>query len=296
MPNEQSNGLLKDFTKWLHEDGKAVKTIESYVNDVEKFQQFLTTTEETGPLTRYGVVQYRQWMDNQLAISTINKKINSLKVFNDFLIEAKHLEHQVVFPRKDQVKVAHGSEKKVKVLDEHQVNQLLAYVENGKKVSKRNKAITYVLLYCGLRVSELCSLTVDDMDFLSRVVTVRGKGGKYREVGLRQDVIDVVKEYMKEERVQNPHHESKYLFLSQRSPKMHREAVGYWMRKVGEELGFHLHPHKLRHTLFTKLVKSGSGVDLSLIRDIAGHSLLQTTAQFYFHHSREEKQNALDSL
>lgn len=80
--------LLGAFKQWLTEEGKSPKTIESYVGDVEGFQKYLTekAVDTSQPLSRFSFVRYKQHLlDNEYAIATINKKINSLKVYNDFL-------------------------------------------------------------------------------------------------------------------------------------------------------------------------------------------------------------------
>ncbi|WP_039042123.1 site-specific integrase [Sporosarcina sp. ZBG7A] len=77
--------LLTNFEQWLLEERRAPKTIESYGSDVKGFQKFLNekAANETQPLSRFSFVRYKQHLlDKQFAVSTINKKINSLKVFN----------------------------------------------------------------------------------------------------------------------------------------------------------------------------------------------------------------------
>lgn len=70
--------ILKDFEQWLLEDGKSPKTVESYCNDVKQFQKYVQQVNEDALLTGYLFVRYKQYlMDENFAISTINKKVNS---------------------------------------------------------------------------------------------------------------------------------------------------------------------------------------------------------------------------
>ncbi|WP_263597253.1 tyrosine-type recombinase/integrase [Metabacillus idriensis] len=101
----------------------------------------------------------------------------------------------------------------MEALSDEQVEQILFYVENRNKVSIRNKLIVYLLLYPGVRVSELVSIKIADVDFLTSQLTVIGKGGKRREIGLRQDV-QLVRVYMKEERSGSNFPHSDYLLVS----------------------------------------------------------------------------------
>lgn len=74
-------------------------------------------------------------------------------------------------------------------------------------------------------MSELCALRMSDVDRLSATLHVLGKGGKYREVPLRNDVIELITEYVTGERRTSPFADGQYLLLSQRATKLHRDAV-----------------------------------------------------------------------
>ncbi|WDH82266.1 tyrosine-type recombinase/integrase [Paenibacillus urinalis] len=290
------NELSLAFKRWLFEEGRAEKTIESYVGDVVAFQKYLgeKAADPGQPLSRFAFVRYKQHLvDEHFAMATINKKINSLKVYNDFLLQKGWVGESYIQLKKDQVKIAAGSEQIVEALTEDQVDTLLHFLERPK-VSVRNKAMCYLLLYGGLRVSELVGIKRQDIDFLTSSLLVMGKGGKVREVSLRQDVMDLMKQYLKGERARSEHAESEYLFLSQRSPKVHQDAVRNWLSMVSRELGFKLYPHLFRHTFCTRLLKKG--VDLTTVSKLAGHSTVNMTAKFYIQTTRQEKQNAVDQL
>lgn len=285
-----------EFEQWLFTEGKAAKTIESYVNDVKGFQSYLQEKLKDVPvLSRFSFVRYKEHlMKEGYAISTINKKINSLKVYNDFLRTKGHLSESFIQLKRDRIKIAAGSEDNVDALLDVQIEQLLFYVENRNKVSTRNKLIVYLLLYTGVRVSELVGIKIADVDFLTSQLTVIGKGGKRREIGLRQDVLQLVRDYMREERSGANFSHSDYLLVSQRAEKMHRDAVRDWLAKISQELGFKLHPHLFRHTFCTRLLKKG--VDLTTVSKLAGHSTVNMTAKFYIQTTKQEKMDAVNLL
>lgn len=284
------------FSNWLFSEGKAVKTIESYVNDVKGFQAYLQEKlKDDAVLSRFSFVRYKEHLVKKgFAVSTINKKINSLKVYNDFLRTKGVVSESFIQLKRDRIKVAAGSEDTVDALSEEQVEKLLFYVENRNKVSTRNKLIVYLLLYTGVRVSELVGIQLADIDFLTNHLKIVGKGGKRREIGLRQDVLSLIRQYMKEERSESVFHHSDYLLVSQRAEKMHRDAVRDWLAKISNELGFKLHPHLFRHTFCTRLLKKG--VDLTTVSRLAGHSTVNMTAKFYIQTTRQEKMDALQLL
>ncbi|ARD48836.1 site-specific integrase [Sporosarcina sp. P33] len=288
---------LIDFQSWLEDDGKAAKTVETYLGNIKHYYGFLN---ENGSgveqlLSRALVVRYIKYLEKEkYAISSINAKVTSLLAFNKFLLEQKEVDRIFVSLRKDQVKVAAGSEQIVEAFLPEEVEELLTYVENEQKVSLRNKAIVYLLLYGGMRISELCSIQMADMDFLTRTLFIKGKGGKYREIMLRQDVVEVVQEYIKTERSQSKFQLSPYLFVSNRSEKIVRDAVNSWMKKVSKEIGFKVYPHKFRRTFVTFLLKKQ--VPITTVAKLTGHYSISVLEKHYNFVSRSTKQQAVDLL
>jgi integrase/recombinase XerD len=291
------NEPAESFQQWLTEEGRAPKTIESYVGDIRSFQNYLAekAADESQPLSRFSFVRYKQHLlERKFAIATINKKINSLKVYNDFLQKKELVDEGYIQLKRDRVQIAVGSEHVVTALSEEEVERLLFFLEDTKKVSIRNKLIAYLLLYCGLRVSELVKIQLADIDLMIATLRVRGKGGKIREISVRQDVMQLIKQYQPGERMQSPFRESGYLLLSQRSEKMHRDAVRDWLAIISEDVGIKLHPHLFRHSFCTRLLKRG--VDLITVSKLAGHATVNMTAKFYIQTTRQEKKNAVDKL
>lgn len=208
---------IEAFEQWLFEEGRAPRTIESYVSDVKGFQQFLKekAASEELPLSRFSFVRFKEHLlQKNFAVATINKKVNSLKVYNDFLRTTGVLSESIIVMKRDQIHIALGSEAAVTSLSEEQMEQLLFFVENRNKVSTRNKLIVYLMLYTGVRVSELVDLKIREIDFLTSHLQVTGKGGKRREIGLKSEVLRLVREYIKEERSASVFHQSGYLKLA----------------------------------------------------------------------------------
>ncbi|URM33402.1 tyrosine-type recombinase/integrase [Cytobacillus firmus] len=291
------NDLVQAFQQWLNEEGRAPKTIESYIGDVKSYQQFLyeKAVDDAQPLSRFSFVRYKQYLlERLLAVSTINKKINSLKVYNDFLLKKAIIHESLIQLKRDRVQIASGSEHVVTALSEEEVERLLFYLEDHTKVRIRNKLMVYILLYTGVRVSELVNIKLADIDILTAILTVRGKGGKVREISMRQDVLQLIKQYQQGERIDSRFYGSEYLLVSQRSEKMHRDSVRDWLAKISNEIGIKLHPHLFRHTFATRLLRKG--VDLTTVSKLTGHSTINMTAKFFIQTTRQEKQNAVDKL
>jgi len=289
--------VIQQFEQSLIENGIAPKTIESYVGDVRSFCVFLTGmgVSDLGDFKRFYVVSYKNHLvDQKYAIATINKKINSLQAYNLFLIERGLTTEMAVTLRKDRIKVAAGSEGEVEVFSEQEVNQLLFFAQDESKVSLRNRLILWLLLYTGVRVSELCGIEMRDIDYLTSTLRVTGKGGKYREIPLRSDLVDLIKDYVRTERQQSRFANSPHLMLSQRAEKLHKDAVNTILEQWEKQLGFKMYPHKFRHTFCSRLLKKG--VPLTTVSKLAGHAHIQTTAHYYINTSKQDKELAVNLL
>jgi integrase/recombinase XerD len=289
--------FVEKFRRHLKEDGKCPKTIESYVGDIAGFVAYIENmgVKFQGELKRFYVTSFRNYLiESRYGTATINKKINSIQSFNVFLMRNRHTSEIVVDLRKDRMKVAFGSEKQVEVFSEKQVERMLFYIQNKDKVSRRDRMIILLLMYTGVRVSELCDIRVRNIDFLTGHLRVLGKGGKVREVPLKEEVVESIREYISE-RSGSQFGDSEHLILGQRGA-LKRDAVNTLLEKHGKELqlGVKLKPHTFRHTFCTRLV--GKGVPLTTVSKLAGHSSVETTAKFYINSSKEEKMRAVSLL
>ena len=285
------------YETYLMEEGKVESTIDSYVGDIRGFLEFLESKKVSfrGNLTRLYITSYKIHLtENGYSVNTINKKINSLHSFNFFLVSKNLCTEKVVYPNKDKIKIARGSEKEIDVFSDEEVERILFYLEDSSRVSIRDKGVILILLYTGLRVSELVNLKVQDIDFLTSTLKVVGKGGKYREVPLKMEVSEGIKEYMEKERQAHKYSSSEYLFLTQRAGKMDKDTVNKILNRKGKYLNLKMKPHKFRHTFCTRLLSKG--VELTTVAKLAGHSNIQTTATFYINTSREDKKQAVNLL
>jgi integrase/recombinase XerD len=289
--------IAKSFEEHLMESGIAPKTIESYVGDVKMFGAYV---REKGLVDwknfkRLHFVNYKhQLLEEGYAIPTINKKVNSLQAFNRFLMEKGLLTEQVIVLGRDRVKVAWGSGKEVEILAEEDIHRLLFFIQDRSKVTLRNYLIIHLLLYTGIRVSELCQIKQKDIDFLTSTLNVLGKGGKFREIPLRADLVDLIKEYLKTERSQSRFAESEYLLVSQRNSKIARDSINTLLEHIGVQLGMNIYPHLFRHTFCSRLLKKG--VDLSTVSRLAGHQSVNITSDYYINTSRQDKLEAVNLL
>jgi site-specific recombinase XerD len=158
-------------------------------------------------------------------------------------------------------------------------------------VAARDRAILELLYGSGLRVSEVCGLTVDRLDLDRRRVVVLGKGSKERDLPLTEHAADAVEEYAGEWRGWFGPEGRSEMFFNLRNhpikPRDVRSMVERYRRKVLPDR--HLSPHTLRHSFATHLLEGGA--DIRSVQELLGHASLGTT-QRYTHVSRSRLQAA----
>ena len=176
---------------------------------------------------------------------------------------------------------------------------LLEAVKNDRESKSRTRdyAIITLFLNCGMRVSELVGINVNDIDREFRSLTVTGKGNKQRIVYLNGACRDALSDYFME-RVSELHAEADTpaLFLSNREQRISVKTVQWLVYKYLDLAGLeskHYSVHKLRHTAATLMYQSGQ-VDVRVLKDILGHEQLNTT-QIYTHVSNRSMEEAMEN-
>ncbi len=151
----------------------------------------------------------------------------------------------------------------------------------------RDRAICEVLYGAGVRVSELCGLDIDDVQWSSGTLTVLGKGRKERMVPLHEVGVESLRRWRDEGRgqVMGSSGDSAALFVNRRANRLSSRDV---RRVLDRRLGAgHIHPHQLRHTFATHLLEGGA--DIRVVQELLGHESL-TTTQIYTHVSKARLQ------
>ena len=172
-------------------------------------------------------------------------------------------------------------------LSESEVEALLDAPDEHDTLGLRDRAMLELLYACGLRVSELVSMTTDQASLTQGVVRLVGKGNKERLVPMGEEAVDWLQYYLDESRPEMAAGGSaKQLFITRRGRGMTRQAFWYRIRHYAVKSGINkpLSPHTLRHAFATHLLNHGA--DLRVVQMLLGHSDLSTT-QIYTHVARE---------
>jgi len=170
-------------------------------------------------------------------------------------------------------------------LSEQDVDELLQAPDVSDVLGLRDRAMLELLYACGLRVSELVGLAIDQVNLTQGVVRLMGKGGKERLVPLGEEAVEWLQRYLVESRPRLAD-AARHLFVSRRGQGMTRQTFWHRLRQHAVKAGInkHLSPHTLRHAFATHLLNHGA--DLRVVQMLLGHSDLSTT-QIYTHVARE---------
>jgi integrase/recombinase XerD len=169
------------------------------------------------------------------------------------------------------------------LLSREDVERLLAAPDVRTPPGLRDRAMLEVLYATGLRVSELVSLELNDLDLETRVLVARGKGGKERIVPVGAPAVEAVKAYVASERDRLlKGRRSKDLFVTPRGGRMTRQGFAKLLGRCARAAGIRrrISPHKLRHSFATHLLEGGA--DLRAVQAMLGHADVSTT-QIYTH-------------
>lgn len=177
------------------------------------------------------------------------------------------------------------------VMTEGEIQRIMNACEDGTPLGKRDRAFIELAYGAGMRASELCCIRLRDLDASNEILYARGKGDKERTIPYIGAVRSIVEEYITDYRPKLDKSGEEWLFLSRSGRQLHRETLWVILHKRGVAAGIprdRLHPHVLRHTFATHLLRNG--MDQRTLQEILGHSSIMTTEK-YTHMDMELRDN-----
>jgi integrase/recombinase XerD len=275
---------------WL-EDGLGEKTRQAYRSDLQRLAAWLENQPGRPLLAEARRTDLLAWMASGLAegikTSTAARRLSGVRRFYRFLLRERLIAEDPTL-RIDSPRLPRRLPDS---LTEEEVDALLAEPDPGLPIEQRDKAMLEILYGCGLRVSELTGLRVDQVNLRQGVIRVTGKGDKERLVPLGEEAVDWLLRYMKEGRPELLKGRAcDALFPGNRPTAMTRQTFWHRVRHYALRTGIrkHLSPHTLRHAFATHLLNNGA--DLRVVQMLLGHSDLSTT-QIYTHVARQRLQS-----
>lgn len=271
--------LRECIVKYLAELGRrgaSKHTLRSYGSDLEQFATYFEPPGEIAPpIGQIDLPLLREWLawlyDEGLTVISVRRKIAAVRAMFKFLLREGILQKNVA----SRLRTPKTRQRLPEVMTAEKTNNLLDAAEQFSK--ERDLALLELLYGCGIRVSELVGIDLDDFDLREGWLRVRGKGNKQREVPVAGRAVEAVERYLL---VRSAAPGERALFLNSRCARLgdrqvRRLVKQYALLATGDST---VHPHSFRHAYATHLLSDGA--DLRAIQELLGHARLSTTQKY----------------
>jgi len=281
--------LEREIGRYLQELARrqaSPHTLESYGGDLRQFLEYFTPAGSPPPaLTQFGVLEIREWLADlynrgqrqPFSALSIRRKLAAVRSLFRFLSR----EGLVPMNPARLVRTPKAPKTLPDVMTAEQANTLLDAVAADKYErphAARDRAIFEFLYGCGLRVSELVGLNLEDIDRAERWIRVRGKGKKERQVPFTSPAAAALDAYLTARGAVLPGQHA--IFLNHRGGRLTARGAGGIVKLYGILVNgdSSIHPHSFRHAYATHLLADGA--DLRAIQELLGHARLSTTQKY----------------
>lgn len=276
-PNNPIQMLIDEaidrFTEYVAiERGGSPHTARVYRYDLEMFFKYIGVPPQQ--VQQHHIRMFLAHLKTEKAYSnaSLRRKLACLRSLFRFL-----LHEQIVLqdPTAGLVTPKLG-QKLPRAVSPEDVKRLLWAALNSEKNSERTHALIQVLYSTGARVSEICSINIEDIDFAEGMIRIRGKGNKERLLLLTVPAMNAIIEYIKFRPAEGP------LFLNRQNKRLSPLTVQRTVREIADRAGIStsVTPHALRHSFATHMLERGA--DVRVLQELLGHANLATT-QIYTH-------------
>jgi integrase/recombinase XerD len=274
-------------------------TVEAYIRDLKNYEKFVCKEKlDYKEVSRRDIEKYMQSLSRgevtsrRLSPSSIARNLSSISTFYTFL----HLSNIVQTIPTEMVRTPKRGKSLPEYVSHEDIQKLINSFPDTN-LGKRNKAIVALMYYCGLRVSEVTSLKIRDIELYSEpLIQIRsGKGNKDRIVPLSKRAEQLINEYMEIRESFNNSERLEELFVGIRGERVSRKSIHKMITNHANKVfpGRHITPHVLRHSCATHLLQRGASV--KVVQEILGHSNVSTTS-IYLHITDKEKRKAVKLL
>ncbi|MBL7013532.1 MAG: site-specific tyrosine recombinase XerD [Candidatus Marinimicrobia bacterium] len=265
------------------EKNLATNTIEAYERDLNVYLAFIVEEGSLASIKDISQEEIRFFIRSlsqmDLAPASVARIFSSIRSYHAFISDEGYCNEnpslQLVAPKMPK--------KLPDILSVEEMNRIIQSVETKTSVGKRDQAILEMLYSCGLRVSELCDLSVSELFFDEELIRVTGKGNKQRIVPLGKNIKEILNQYLIHARPTLAKNASiGNVFLSQNGKSLTRMSIYNIVKKWVNIAEIHkpVSPHTFRHSFATHMLEGGA--DLRFVQVMLGHSDI-TTTQIYTH-------------
>lgn len=275
--------FARDYRRYIRfEKHLADNSVEAYMRDLEEFAHYIMRTFDVPPqrVEATMVERYMAWLyDRGRSRASQARRLSGIKSFYNFLLLGDRIEHLPT----EYIEAPKAGRTLPDTLSVEEIDALLDTFDITTAKGCRDSAIIEVLYSCGLRVSELTSLRLEDLFFGEGYIRVVGKGDKQRIVPVSSAARDKMQLYME---FRHPKHRSETtLFLNNRGTPLTRVMVFTIIRQAAKQAGIdkQISPHTLRHSFATHLLEGGANI--RQVQELLGHENIETT-EIYTHLNR----------
>ena len=264
---------IQEFGSYLLEEKNlSENTLNSYQRDLRIFEEFLATCQcRYEKVTSKEIQAYLSALKEKgRAPSTLARNVASMKAFYSFLLDKEYIKENPAVS----IKYEKTKRKIPDVLTNKEIDRLLSQPKQNNFKGYRDKAMLEVLYATGIRVSELISIRLEDIDFEMGYIHCTS-GEKHRIIPLHEEAIEALRLYLIHFREQLKN--NRYIFVNQNLGKISRQ--GFWkiMKDYAKKANINkdITPSTLRHSFAAHLLQNGA--DLKSIQEMLGHSDISTT-------------------
>ncbi|HEY5124803.1 MAG TPA: site-specific tyrosine recombinase XerD [Ignavibacteria bacterium] len=288
------NSNTKLFVNFLRtEKSLSENSVQSYLFDLKKFFEFLEKDKSISDLNKVDekiILDFLGYMRNSknkkgeyYKDKSVNRFVSSMRTFFKFLNSENILNDNPM----EFIDTPKFGRDLPSVLTVEEIDKIFSQADTDTSLGLRDRAVLETMYACGLRVSELINLEINDLYLSEGYIRVFGKGSKERIVPIGNSAVSYIEKYIKEVRTKLKNLKSgNNLFLNFRGGKFSRmgvwDIVSKYCRKARIEK--EIHPHTFRHSFATHLLEGGA--DIRAIQEMLGHSDISTT-QIYTHIDKE---------
>jgi integrase/recombinase XerD len=279
--------LVADFLDYLRVERRlAANSVEAYGRDLGRFAGFVSARGPAGlPDVDVALLRdYLAWLARLgLAASSRARGLAAVRAFYRFML----LDGRIAQDPTEYLEAPRGWKRLPRYLSGEEVERLLAHPDRGTRLGLRDALLLALLYDCGLRVSELAALRLDQLDLESWLIRVRGKGDKERFVPFGDEGRAAILAYLSGSRGRSPRAVGNgHLFPGARGGHLTRQRAWQIVKAhlAGAGVARSVSPHTLRHSFATHLLDNGA--DLRAVQLLLGHADISTT-QIYTHLSQE---------
>ena len=285
--------LIDKFVENLRLEGKSANTQYGYRLDLDQLHTFLKPffPEEKvipGDIT---LLMLRDWLrslhDKHDKNRSLARKTASIKMF------FRYLKRQGLISKNpsDKLDTPRFEKPLPKFFTHEEINLLLNIPEADDKFGIRNRAIFELIYSSGLRIGEVCSILMRDLDKQNLLLRVKGKGNKERIVPVSRPALAAISDWLKVRPALDPDNQVEHLFITRTGKPFDNQQLNLilqrYIRLIAVQKGYS--PHTIRHTFATHLLQNGA--DLRAIQQLLGHANLSTT-EIYTHVTLEDIKTA----